>query len=167
MESLEQRHLLAITVDNPIDELDIDRSPGDTSLREAIFDANSAGDTINFDPTTMNGATITLLHGPGFGEIEFGKNLTIDGGTLGITIDADDPDDDLPPEEQERGNGIRIFHITDPIPGDDSPLVTLKGLTLTGGDPSDDSEDGNGGAIYSERRKGDILLFLTDVGGVC
>ncbi|RIK72001.1 MAG: hypothetical protein DCC68_26880, partial [Planctomycetota bacterium] len=58
-----------------------------------------------------------------------------------MTIDAADPSPD-------PGDGIRIFDVTDPTFGADSPLVTLKGLTLRGGDPL----DGFGGAIRSAAR---------------
>jgi hypothetical protein len=52
------------------------------------------------------------------------------------------------------GDGIRIFNITDPTNGSAPPLITLKGLTLKGGDPVRNSgnQDGNGGAIFSEAR---------------
>jgi hypothetical protein len=115
---------------------------GGVSLRDAIFAAAPADDRIEFDPTAanVNGGTILLQHG----EIVFGKSLTIDASMLsaGITIDAGDI-------TTTPGDGIRIFNITDPISGDDSPLVTLRGLTLKGGDPSSSSQSGNGGAILS------------------
>jgi predicted outer membrane repeat protein len=146
MESLEDRRVLAITVDNPLDELDADRSPGDTSLREAIADANLAGETINFNPTIMNGVTISLLHGPGFGEIEIDKALTIDASMLpnGITIDGGDPMFD----RHHVGDAIRIFDITDPTFGANPPLVTIDHVKFTGGDPA----SGPGGAIRSAGR---------------
>jgi len=141
MESLEERRLLAITVDNFVDELDADRSAGDTSLREAIADAAPSGDTIDFAPS-LNGATIDLT----LGEIAFNKDLTIDASMLtqGITIDANDPTPNI-----KNGDGIRIFNIT----GGD---VTLKNLTLQGGDVRND----NGGAV---RAVGSVSLELDSV----
>ena len=110
METLEQRQLLAITVDNFLDEFDLDRSPGDTSFCEAIIDANIAGDTIMFstDPIhALNGATIQLDQN--LGEIAFSKSLTIDASMLssGITIQAYDPT-----PTQKNGDGFRIFTAT-------------------------------------------------------
>ena len=130
--------------------------PGTIHCAEAIRDADPAGETIDFDPNIMNGGTISLLPGPDFGEIEFDKNLTIDASMLpdGITIDGDDPDDDLPEEEQEHSNGIRIFNITDGTNGTNPPLVTMIGMTLTGADPRSDSDFGEGGAIRSNAQAG-------------
>lgn len=145
MESLEDRQMLSTTWTVTWDHDELDLNDGQLSLREAIIDKADAGDTISFD-SSLNGATIAL--DAAFGEIAFAKSLTIDASMLtnGITIDANDPDD------EEAGDGIRIFHITDPISGSDSPLVTLKGLTLKGGDPNSSSENGNGGAIHSAAR---------------
>jgi hypothetical protein len=124
MEALELRQMLSITVNTPIDERDFNLNDGDRSLRDAILEA-SPGETIDFDPATLNGATITLT----LGEIAFGKNLTIDASMLSsLTIDAND----LTPGQTFTGN--RIFNITDPTSGSTPPLVALKGLTLTGGD---------------------------------
>lgn len=137
MELLEERRVLASwTVNTPADEFN---GVGDLSLREAIHIAVS-GDTIDFNVSSVNGATIALT----LGQLEVvGETLTIDATMLplGLTIDAADPSPD-------PGDGIRIFDVTDPIPGADSPLVTLKGLTLRGGDPL----DGFGGAIRSKGR---------------
>jgi hypothetical protein len=127
MESLENRRVLATTytVNVTIDELDgIDDMQ--ISLRDAIAEAVS-GDTIEFDPTQMNGETIPLT----LGQLEIaGESLTIDASMLlaGLTIQAFDPDRDQP--EEVRGNGSRIFNITNPFGG---TVVTMKGLTLTGG----------------------------------
>jgi hypothetical protein len=136
MERLEYRQLLTITVDNPVDELDLDSTPGDISLREAIRDSNPAGDTINFAPS-LNGATIDLTLAS---QIEFDKSLTIDASSLsnGITIDRGIH------APGGLGTWFRIFDITDPTSGSAPPLVTLKNLTLTGA-----NGNGNGGAIRS------------------
>jgi len=130
MELLEDRRVLTITVDTFLDERDQDLDDGDISLRDAILEA-LAGETIDFAPS-LNGATIALL--PNLGEIAFGKNLTIDASMLSsLTINADDSNPSTP--------GHRIFDITNPT---FDVLVTLKNLTLTGGDVS-----GSGGAIQS------------------
>ena len=127
IEPLENRRVLA-TVNTPFDVID----PNDevVSIREAIEDT-PVGGTVDF-ASSLNGETIELL----LGQIELEESLTIDASmlSLGITIDGGD-------------NGIRIFNITDPIPGPDAPLVTMIGLTLTRGDAA-----GDGGAIRSEAR---------------
>jgi hypothetical protein len=126
IEALESRQMLTVfTVDTTVDE-DNGINVGGRSLREAITVAVS-GDTINFDASLMNGATITLDRTKGELAID-GKSLTIDASMLSsiITIDADDP-------SSTPGDGIRIFDITNPIGGVDTPLVTMVGLRLTGG----------------------------------
>lgn len=137
-ESLEDKRVLApITVNT---DLDVNNpSDGLTTLREAVVAASiGGGDTINFDGLPI-GATITLDR-VNLGQIEFGKSLTIDATGRNITIDADDPTpfDSMNPAAN-RYDGIRIFNITDPTNGASPPLVTLKGLTLTGADPSTNS----------------------------
>lgn len=135
-EWLEDRKLLA-TVNTAIDA-NIDND-GLTTLREAIRDTLDGG-MVNF-ASSLSGATIAI--NPDLGEIAFSKSLTIDASMLtnGITIDASmadsTPDDD-------DGFGIRIFDITDSTFGSNPPEVTLKNLTLTGGDVF-----GHGGAIRS------------------
>jgi hypothetical protein len=125
MERLEDRQLLAITVDTSIDERDFNiTTDGDVSLRDAILEA-TPGETINF-ASGLNGATITL--DDALGEIAFSKSLTIDASMLddGITIDAVE--------------NSRIFSITG------SGTVTLVGLSFTGGNNTGSS---GGGAIRS------------------
>jgi hypothetical protein len=143
LEALEGRQMLSITVNTLIDEQDNSLTDGDRSLRDAVILA-PAGETINFDSTVpgMNGGTINLLGS--LGEIAFAKNLTIDasGLTNGITISAAAADSNV---NVDNGGGIRIFNITDSTGGATPPLVTLKNLTLKGGDVS-----GSGGAIKSE-----------------
>ncbi len=157
METLEDRKMLSIMVNTLTDE-DDGINVGGVSLRDAINAAAPSGDTINFDPNVsgINGGTITLAHG----EIPFSKPLTIDATmlSLGITIDADDLTPWGSPNEA-FGDGIRIFNIIDTSTNHtDPPLVTLKGLTLTGGDPNqDDGLYGFGGAIRSE-----AMLVLDD-----
>jgi hypothetical protein len=129
------------TVNSPLDNL-IDND-GLTTLREAIRD--TVDGTVTF-ASSLNNATISL---GSLGEISFGKNLTIDGTDANgmsrrITIEAFDPDNfDADPNNDgdNDGDGARIFNITDPFGG---TVVTMKGLTLTGGDV-----EGEGGAIRS------------------
>jgi predicted outer membrane repeat protein len=139
MEPLEQRQMLSITVNTFIDERDFNLTDGDISLRDAILEA-TPGETIDFDPDTMNGKTITLSLA--LGQISFDRSLTIDASMLplGITIDGNDPN-------PQPWNGIRIFNITDPTSGADPPNVTMIGLTLRGADPAFNER---GGAIQSK-----------------
>jgi hypothetical protein len=133
IESLENRRLLA-TVTTNIDFTDPD--DGLMTLREAII-ATLPGGTVDFAPS-LNSATITLNSDPGYREIAFNKSLTIDASMLssGLTIDAGGGTNHV----VGNGDGFRIFNIS----GGSSTLVTLKNLTLTGGDVT-----GNGGAISS------------------
>lgn len=145
MESLESRTLLSITVTTLVDERDGNiETDGDVSLRDAI-ELAPAGETIDF-AQGLNAGIINLIGGGAFGQIAFGKNLTIDASMLpqGLTINA-------------GHQNFRIFDITDPISGPDSPHVVLKGLRLTGGNVSSD-----GGAIRSAARLSVIDCILED-----
>jgi hypothetical protein len=130
--------LAVVTVNVDFDE---DDGIGDNqiSLRDAVLAANP-NDTIEFN-TALNGATIDLSDS--LGEIAFGKGLTIDASVLsnGITIDAGKGTDD----ELGNGDGFRIFHIVGSTTS--PPVVTMKNLTLKGGDVS-----GDGGAIFFIRK---------------
>lgn len=142
VEPLEDRRLLAITVDTLLDV--VDDGDGVTSLREAIATANSTSENeINFSVT---------------GEISIGSelpaissDLTIEGpGPELLRIDAGNGLDG----EFGTGDGWRIFLISDGDGGSELD-VTLTGLTLTGGDTPngvDDSPQINGpagGAVAS------------------
>jgi hypothetical protein len=132
-EALETRAMLSITVNTLNNEND-GIGAGGISLRDAIQEA-VAGDTVDFAPSLNNtNKTINLT----FGEIAFNKTLTIDASMLsaGVTIDAGGGTDHV----VGNGDGFRIFNIT----GSSTTLVTMKNLTLTGGDVT-----GNGGAIQS------------------
>ncbi len=135
-ERLEERRLLAITVNTLVDELDGSIVDGDVSLRDAIA-AAPVGETINFDPS-LNGATILLA----LGELHIDRSLTIDATSLadGITIDATASD---PTPTENTGDGSRVFLIDDGS-AQANQTVHLRGLTLTGGDAA-----GDGGAILS------------------
>ncbi len=97
------------------------------SLRQAIQNTNVSpgADTINF-ANSLSGSTINLSTG----QLTITDSLTING--LGATL-----------LKVEAGNqGFRIFNI---INGSTSLLdVSINGLSITGGNPSDD-----GGGIYS------------------
>ncbi len=135
-ESLEYKRMLAtITVNTDLDVND--ENDGLTTLREAVEAANpSGGDSINF---ALN-PNSTIALDSALGEIAFNKSLTIDGGTLGLTIDAGGGTNGM----VGNGDGFRIFNITDTTSGASPPEVTMIGMKLTGGDVSD-----NGGAIRS------------------
>src|SRR5262245_8593649 len=81
-EALEDRCLLAITVNTLTDELDGSIVDGDVSLRDAIT-AAPAGETINFAVA----GTINLKRH--LGELLIGRNLTVTGpGANQLKIDA-------------------------------------------------------------------------------
>ncbi len=112
---------------------------GTDSLREAITMANGNGeaDTITFSVA----GTINLASQlPTISEA-----VTIDGGKQ-ITLDAGDGTDGV----FNTGDGFRIFNINDGVFLNQID-VTLSGLTLTGGDATNNfnSDGTSGGAIYS------------------
>jgi hypothetical protein len=130
VESLEDRRLLAITVNSLIDELDGSVVDGDVSLRDAIA-AAPAGETINFSVT----GTINLT----LGELVIDKDLTISGpGANLLTIDASGND---PTPTMNNLDGSRVFNIDDGSFTTYLP-VRISGITITGA-------DNNGGALYS------------------
>ncbi|MFV2066251.1 MAG: choice-of-anchor Q domain-containing protein [Pirellulales bacterium] len=138
-ECLEDRRLLAITVDTLVDETDGSIVDGDISLRDALAVAEP-GETIAFD-ISLDGGTILLT----LGELAITTPLSVDATALagGLTIDASGND---PTPGEGLGDGSRVFNIDD---GDlfSTVDVTLRGLTLTGGDVT-----GDGGAIRSTER---------------
>jgi len=95
-ESLEQRQLLAITVDTLVDEADGSIVDGDISLRDAIA-AAPASETIDFE-LSLDGGTLMLT----LGELAITEALTIDATSLpsGLTIDASGND---PTPGENRG----------------------------------------------------------------
>ncbi|NJM62059.1 MAG: hypothetical protein HC849_20600 [Oscillatoriales cyanobacterium RU_3_3] len=112
----------ALTVDTLTDEIDGILTPGNVSLREAVFFTNSDG-IIDFAPS-LTGGTIRLT----LGELEIEKNLTIRGlGANNLTISGN--------------NASRIFNVDD---GNSNNAIafSIAGLTLTEGATTD-----NGGAI--------------------
>ena len=137
-ELLEDRRLLAITVDTVLDVVDV--NDGVISLREAIATANTTAgaEVIDFAPalTATSAATILLTHG----ELAITAGVTINGpGASRLKIDASGND---PTPTTNNGDGSRVFNIDD---GSAAFLeVSLVGLTVTGGDSS-----GNGGGVRS------------------
>lgn len=128
LEPLEDRHLLAITVTTLADTVDF--NDGATSLREAIFAANTVpgADTIHFAPalTAAGPATILLT----MGELAITDSLTIDGpGADLLTIDA---------QQQSRILNIAAT----------AGNTTIAGLSLTGGRIG--NMRSHGGAISSQ-----------------
>jgi hypothetical protein len=137
IEPLEERRLLAITVDSLLDEADGSLNDGDISLRDAIALA-PANETIDFSPDLTSGgaAAIQLT----LGELTINKSLTIQGpGADLLTIDASAND---PTPLENNGDGSRVFHIDDLTVA--LRNVLISGLRLTGGDSS-----GAGGAIVA------------------
>ncbi len=131
LERLEDRRLLAITVDTLVDELDGSIVDGDISLRDAIAVATS-GATIDFSVT----GTIDLT----LGELVIDKDLVIEGPDAAqLRIDAGNGLDEVFGSQ----DGSRIFNIDD---GDANTTidVEIRGVTLAGADIS-----GDGGAILS------------------
>jgi CSLREA domain-containing protein len=141
---LEDRRLLSaspIIVTTLADTVDF--SDGQTSLREAIFAANTVpgADTIEFAPSlTASGPAKILLTQ---GELKITDSLTINGPPANLlTIDASGSD---PTPTVKNGDGSRVFNIDD---GKSGSLidVAISGLTLTGGDTGS-GVAGSGGAI--------------------
>jgi formylglycine-generating enzyme required for sulfatase activity len=166
-ERLEDRHMLSITVNTLLDEEDGSISDGDVSLRDAIALA-PAGSTIDFHPSLFAaGPTVLPLHS----QLRITTALEINGpGANWLTIDARAGD---PTPDENNGDGVRLFNITDLNANNDFEAA-IRGLTLTGGDVA-----GSGGAIYthenlvvescvitgnSSRRTGSVP---SDGGGIC
>jgi hypothetical protein len=165
-ESLEERRLLAITVNSLTDEADGSITDGDISLRDAIA-AATPGETIDFNVA----GTLTLT----LGQLTINKSLTIDGpGAEQLTISGD--------------NASRIFWVDDASASIHAD-VTMSGLTLTQGRLStptfnadrgaaiysvedlslshmvimSNHADDDGGAIYSNVSNGSVLAIYDSV----
>jgi hypothetical protein len=140
-EPLEERRLLAITVNTLVDELDGSIADGDISLRDAIA-AAPAGETVDFDAAFTSGgpATMTLS----LGELVINKPLTIVGPAADLlAIDAN--------------NGSRVFNVDD---GTATAIdVEISRLTLTGGRVSGFSV---GGAV---RNAEDLTIRAAAISG--
>ncbi|TWT90756.1 hypothetical protein Mal64_11530 [Pseudobythopirellula maris] len=130
-----------LIVSTNIDESDGNYLPGDLSLREAIEIANAraGAETITFDFGHDGPETILLT----MGELAITSSMTIagDGADL-LTIDASGSD--ATPGVAD-GQGSRVFRTMAPASARRGTLVTLVGMTITGGDPN-----GHGGGVLSE-----------------
>ena len=133
-EPLEERQLLAITVNTLVDEND-GVGVGGVSLRDAIA-AAPAGETINFAAAlTVSGPAIITLNK---GELLINKALSIVGpGAKLLSIDA--RGNDITPL-QFTGNGSHVFRIEDGL--GTRANVLIQAVTITGAD-----HPGYGGAI--------------------
>lgn len=140
LECLEDRRLLAtVTVDTPLDVVDIARNatfadlPGAdlrVSLREALLVAdNSPGaDLVVFDTAGAFSSPQTIQLG--LGQLKIRSSVTVEGpGASNLTIDA--------------GGGSRVLLVADGNLATQLD-VTLRGLTLTGGNTTF-----NGGGIQN------------------
>ena len=146
---------LELLVSTPVDTVDLNFSAGELSLREAIVFANQnpGEDLVNFDPVQFQGVasddTIFLT----MGELTVSESLQIDGEDLGIVISGDADGDDrtfiftdiTDPDFSsfaQRDDNSSVLNIT-AVAGD---LVTLTGLTITGGLGGDFGGIANGAA---------------------
>ena len=126
-----------VTVDTLVDEDDGDLSLGDVSLREAINFVNPGG-TIDFDASLaladvgLGSGTIGLE----LGELVIDKSLTINGlGADTLTVNGN--------------NASRVFYIDDGD-SDNQIEVVIDGLTITGGNVSEEDSGGAfGGGIFN------------------
>ena len=121
------------TVDTLVDEDDGNHIPGDLSLREAIGLANGTSEPslVQFSPA-LHGGTIVLSS---LGQIAPNASMSIVGpGAALLTVRAYDPTPAV-----KNGDGQRIFNVFNFF---QSPVLSIGGLTFTGGDVS-----GDGGAI--------------------
>jgi parallel beta-helix repeat protein len=127
---------ISLVVDKIADVLDYNYTPGNVTLRNAIYLAdNILGgiDTISFAPT-LSGQTIVLT----LGEIAISDGLTINGlGASKLAISGN--------------NAGRVFNITDGSSATNM-TVTINNLTITGGK----NTSGIGGAII---QNGDTINF--------
>ena len=99
--------VFSLVVDTLADELDVDYSAGDFSLREAIgiANANPGGDTVLFDASLTAGGPATMLLTQG--ELAITDALMINGpGADVLTIDASGND---PTRDDNNGDGSRVF----------------------------------------------------------
>jgi len=149
VEPLEDRRLLAITVDTLLDV--VDDGDGVTSLREAIATANSTSeDEINFSVT----GEIDLL----LGELQIADSLTIAGpGRELLTIDAHQQSRVL---NYESGFGdLTIVGLTlkggnttgNVAYGGGIHFVSSGSLYLNDSDVIDNHASGHGGGIYARK----------------
>ena len=158
-----EEQTLTLRVDTSDDLLDGDFSAGNQSLREAIdrANANPGVDRIFFDAQVFDGDAsdvIRLVNG----ELEITEGVVIDAGDLRVVVSGDSFENDvLVPESfivdivasESLGSltdNSRVFNITTDL----DEIVSISGLTVTGGNAS----DGGGGIAISS-----AIVDLTDV----
>ena len=133
---------LELTVGTTSDAVDGNLSDGSLSLREAVLlaNVNPGEDLIRFDPNQFEGRTffdtIFLRSGEA---LTISESLEIDGENLGVVISGDSSRNDLNSSgditDLDRNSDFRlsdntgVFNITAAA----GELVTLSGLTITGG----------------------------------
>jgi excisionase family DNA binding protein len=130
---------LSLVVDVASDTFDGDYSAGNLSLREAVGLANGSvgADVITFGALFDSPQTIAV--GSQFRVMD---DVTIDGAGKLVTLDAGGGATASP------GDGHRIFLVDDGV-ASNTLQATLRGLTLTGGDPASNNLSGQGGAIFN------------------
>ena len=156
-EPLEDRRMLSITVNTLADSFDV--NDGVTSLREAIFAANTVpgADTIDFAPslTASGPATILLTQG----ELKITDSLTIHGpGANLLTVDASGND---PTPDANNGDGSRVFDFDDSNAGTQLAMA-ISDLKITGGDVA----DVGGGILCRESLTATDLIVTNNAAGV-
>ena len=115
------------TVSTTADELDLDWSPGDLSLREAIGLATEygSGAIVNFDTALFSTPKTIMLT---LGQLLVRSEMSIEGaGSELLTINAGHGTDGMP----DTGDGFRVFRIENTLVRIE---VTVHGVTITGGD---------------------------------
>jgi hypothetical protein len=130
---------LTLVVNATNDVYDGDFSAGNLSLREAIGLANGSvgADVITFGALFDSPQTIAVGS-----QLRVFDDVTMDGAGKLVTLDAGGGATASP------GDGYRIFQVDDGV----AALVlevTLRGLTMIGGDPASNSSFGQGGAILN------------------
>ncbi|MEM8680927.1 MAG: choice-of-anchor Q domain-containing protein [Planctomycetota bacterium] len=141
-EQLEDRRLLAITVDTLVDELDGSIVDGDISLRDAIA-AAPANETIDF---AVNG---TLRLDASLGELIIDKNLKLDGpGAAQLTLDAQGQSRVLLIQEGATFELARLT-LTDGMAARGGGILNAGALTIVESVVTGNRSSGLGGGIGS------------------
>ena len=152
LEPLEDRRMLAVFVVNNFADLDINGAPVVGSLRQAVQEANETvgRDTIMFADFLFDGvqgSTIQLSGGDNSAPLMLTDISGVDiiGPGPAAAVDGLEP---LGRLTISAGGPNRVFLIDD---GNEEvrSSVTISGVTLSGGSPAADDEDGRGGAILN------------------
>ena len=149
---------LQLLVDTAVDAVDRNLSTGELSLREAVLlaNVNPGEDLIRFDPNEFRrnflGSFIAPIHLQ-LGELTVTESLHIDGQDLGVVISGDANRNDFNISgtditdlseifESQLEDNSAVLNITAAA----GELITLSGLTITGGNGSDFAAINNGAA---------------------